>query len=447
MRITPRLRLQILVQNGAFVALLIVLATLLAYVAQTHRFERDLTQSTRNTLAPQTREVLGKFQGPLHITIYAMSGDPRGDQAKQIRDFLAPYIHIKPDIDISVIDPRQEPKLAQAAGITLPGQSVIEYNQRSEHISDYTEQGLLNTFSRLLRGGDRLIMSLQGDGERSLNGIANFDLGEFGKQLAARGFKINTLNLGIAQEVPANLNVLIIANPQVDLNAAQVQKIQRYLQQGGDVLWLVDNEPLHGLQPIADQLGVALTPGVVWDPSAVQLRGQPTMAIASAYGEHAVTHNFQINTAFPFARRILTKENSGWHATRLVEVAQRGWLETGKLDNHFDQPNDIAGPINIALALERDINNRSQRIVVVGSGNFLANAYLGNAGNLDLGVNMINWLAGDDALVSLQPRPALDTNLQLTRSAQYVILFGFLIILPAAFISAGFAIWWRRRKG
>ena len=80
----------------------------------------------------------------------------------------------------------------------------------------------------------------------------------------------------------------------------------------------------------------------------------------------------------------------------------------GKLDDKitFDKGRDVPGPVNIAVALERNVNDRTQRVVVVGNGSFLANTFLGNGGNLDLGVNMINWLAGDDALIAIQPRPS-----------------------------------------
>ena len=120
----------------------------------------------------------------------------------------------------------------------------------------------------------------------------------------------------------------------------------------------------------------------------------------------------------------------------------------GKLDGTiaFDKARDVPGPVNIAVALERNINERAQRVVVVGNGHFVSNQFLGNGGNLDLGVNLINWLAGDDAMITLQPRPSVDSSLELGRGAQYVILFGFLIFLPLAFAGTGVLIWWRRRK-
>ena len=437
-----------LLQNSVFVLLLIALAALIAFFAREYRTEYDLTQNARNTISPQTRDVLGKLSGPVKITVFATRQDVRGDARKQVRDFLAPYQRIRPDIAVTFVDPREEPKLAQAAGIRVNGESVIEYNLKSEHLTEYNEQSLVNSLMRLARSGDRLVMVLEGHGERRLSGTANHDLGEFGKQLAAKGFKTNSLNLAVAQDVPANASMLVIASPQVDLQPAEVQKIKQYVQKGGNLLWLIDPEPLRGLQPVSELLGLVLGPGTVVDPDAARLNASPTVAIAASYGRHAITDNFRLNTVFPLARQIGVTEGGDWRITRLVEVAPRGWLEMGKLDATiaFDKARDVPGPVNIAVALERTIKERAQRVVVVGNGNFLANTFVGNGGNLDLGINMINWLAGDDALIAIQPRPSLDSGLELGRGAQYLILFGFLIFLPLAFVSMGVMIWWRRRK-
>ena len=448
MQITSRLRTRMLMQNGMFVVLLIALATLLAFFAREYRVEYDLTQNARNTVSVQTREVLAKLGGPVKVTVFATRQDARGDARKQVQDFLVQYQRIKPDITVNFVDPREEPKLAQAAGIRVNGEAVIDYNQKSEHLTDYNEQSFVNLLMRLARGGERLVMALEGHGERRLSGVANHDLGEFGKQLAAKGFKTNSLNLAVAQEVPANASMLLIASPQVDLQPAETQKIRQYVQKGGNLLWLIDPEPLRGLQPVAELLGLTLGPGTVVDPDAAKLNASPTVAIAANYGRHAITDNFRLNTVFPFARQIGVTDGGDWRATRLIEVAPRGWVKMGKLDGTiaFDKARDVPGPVNIAVALDRNVNERAQRVVVVGNGSFLANTFLGNGGNLDLGVNVINWLAGDDTLIAIQPRPSLDSGLELGRGAQYLILFGFLIFLPLTFAGTGVLIWWRRRK-
>ena len=131
-------------------------------------------------------------------------------------------------------------------------------------------------------------------------GVANHDLGEFGKQLGARGFKTNALNLAIAQEVPANASMLLIANPQVELQPAEVAKITQYVQKGGNLLWLIDTEPLRGLQPIAEALGLTLGPGTVVDPDAARVNAAPTIAVSaelwapSDYGQFPAQHDLPV---------------------------------------------------------------------------------------------------------------------------------------------------------
>ena len=106
----------------------------------------------------------------------------------------------------------------------------------------------------------------------------------------------------------------------------------------------------------------------------------------------------------------------------------------------------MAGPITIAVTLTRNIQDREQRIVVAGSGHFLANTYLGNGSNLDFGINLINWLTGDEELIVIQPRATLDSNLILSESELTLIVIGFLVLLPVLFLVSGTVIWWRHRR-
>ena len=82
---------------------------------------------------------------------------------------------------------------------------------------------------------------------------------------------------------------------------------------------------------------------------------------------------------------------------------------------------------------------------MVGDGDFLANAYLHNSGNQDLGVRLVEWLSQDDLMVGVASRTAIDNRLDL-KDWHTVIGFGFLIVLPIAFAMNGLLIWWRRRR-
>ena len=448
MKMNRKVRLGLLIQNGLFVVLLIGFAMAIVWVTKDVKTQWDLTQGQRNTLSQASIDVLKQVTGPVNVTAYATAQDAEGDARKVVATFLASYQRAKKDFLLTFVDPRDQPQKAQAAGVRANGELVVEYNGRSEHLTNLTEQDLTNLLLRLVRSAERQVSYLDGHGERKLDGRANHDLGDFGAQLGVKGFKTSALNLAVAPEVPDNVAVLIIASPRVDLLSGEVIKIKRWIAKGGNLLWLIDNDSLHGLQGLGDELGLSLTSGTVIDPRAGGLKLPATFALATGYGQHSITQNSTVTSVFPYARRIAASEGTKWRFTPLVDVAQDGWLETGGIDDNvaFDRNKDMRGPIVAAAALERSVGDRKQRVVVTGSGHFLANQFIGTLGNLDLGINMINWLAGDEALITVQPRTRSDLTLDLTRSGLALLGFGFLLVLPLTLLICGGVIWWRRRK-
>lgn len=451
MQISKNVRWQLLAQGGVFVVLLLVAAGLLAWVAREYRAEWDVTANARNTLSQGTQDALRQFAGPVNITVYAMAKDGGGnDVHRLLQEKLRPWQRIKPDLAITMVDPRDDPKRANAAGLRSPNELVIEHNGRTEHLplENFNEQNFVNALMRLSRTSTTVLYWLDGHGERKLDGAGNHDLGEFGRQLQMKGYKFTSLNLSNAQDVPRNAAALLIASPQTDLQDAEAAKVRAFVEAGGNLLWLIDPEPLRGLDPLAELLGLVLTPGTVVDPSLKPRSGPPTLAVGANYARHPITTAFRLNTLFPGSRQIGAAEREGWRMTPLIDVAQRGWVETGKLDEQpvFDEARDFRGPINIATAFERTMAERQQRVVVVGNGNFLSNAFLGNGGNLQLGVAMLNWLSGDDKMIAIPPRPAADAQINIDQTMLYLIAFTFLLALPLVFALTGVVVWWRRRK-
>jgi ABC-type uncharacterized transport system involved in gliding motility auxiliary subunit len=438
-------------RNLLFVLLLLGAASGLGYLAVHYHIQRDVTYNAGNSLDPGSVEVLAQLNSPVTVTVYATEQDARlGDLRKIIRDFLSLYQRYKPDIQLVFIDPEKEPEKARAAQIRFNGEMVIEYAGRSEHLTKINEQIVTSTLLRLAHTRDQTVMYLDGHGERKLDGIANFDLGSlFGAKLKQNGFHLSSLNLALAQEVPNNVSVLVITQPQLDLMPGEVDKLLRYVDRGGNLLWLVDAEPLHGLERLAEKLDLLLPPGIVVDPAATEMKAPATWSLGATYPPHAITHDFNLTTAFPSARPLLWNENPDWQHTVLVEAAARGWVsrKVPKKDLPvFDKLHDTPGPVVIAMALQRNINSREQRIVVVGNGAFLSNSFAGNGGNVDLGMNMVNWLAGEEHLITQQLRPAKDSKLELNATQLRFISIGFLLGLPLLLGGVGIFIWWKRRR-
>jgi hypothetical protein len=194
--------------------------------------------------------------------------------------------------------------------------------------------------------------------------------------------------------------------------------------------------------------------------SAAQYGADAKVAFASAYGDHPITRSFQLRTLFPEAREVDAKASFdfGWKVGRLVDVAPNGWLESEPIEAgvknkkvSFDVETDKRGPINIGVALERTYGKKGQRVVVMGNANFLSNTFITNGGNLDFGINIVNWLAGDDELITIQPMPLKDANVTIPntdsgRAIAWIVFHGFQYFIPLGFIVAGFWFWWSRRK-
>ncbi|MDD4913140.1 MAG: GldG family protein [Sideroxydans sp.] len=405
----------------------------------------DVTQNALNSLDQGSVDALKQLNEPLKITVYVAEQDAQlGDVRKLVTDFVGMYQRYKTDISLTFVDPVKEPDAVRQSGIRGNGEMVVDYAGRREHIITLNQQTLTSALLRLARSKDQLMMYVTGHGERKLDGVANHDLGEFGKRLSQNGYRIAPLNLSIAQDVPSNVGVLLITHPQADFFPGETDKVMRHIEQGGNVLWLIDAEPLRGLEPLAEQLGITLTPGVVVDPAAHDVNAPTDWTLGTGYAPHAITQNFDLITVFPFARALGTEDSSNWEHHVLVEGATNGWVSASH-STKFDKRNDTPGPVNLAIALQREVAGHEQRIVVIGSGAFLSNAYSGNGGNLDLGINILNWLSGEERLITLSPRTTQDGTLTLSRNMLLFMSVGLLVAFPFILIAIGGRLWWLRR--
>ena len=454
MRVTRKSRFQVSFQNAVFVLLFLAAMGLLAALSTQYVYEADWTYGQRNSLSPASVQLLKTLDKPLTFTAYVRGDSPLKDP---LRRFVSKYQRIKPDTTLKLVDTDREPDAARAAGITADGELEVGYAGRSEKLTQINEAELGNAIQRLARSSERYVVFLTGEGERDPLGPHNFDLGDFGKQLQDKGFKVQTLDLPANPTIPQNTSVLVIAGPQVSLLPGMVTIIRDYVKRGGNLLWLGDPGSLYGLEPLARDLGVSFGAGTILDMNG-QLFGinDPKLVFVTKYGEDSgITKDFSIATVFPAATSLDADKDSGWAADAFLKTLPKSWLETGKLEgevNYDPKRGDKLGPLAIGLALTRSLKAAKdqpageQRVVVTGDGDFLSNSYLGNGGNLQLGLNIFNWLAHDDSYISINPRPAPDLTLMLTPLQQGLIGFGFLLALPLLLLAAGIGVWLRRRR-
>jgi ABC-type uncharacterized transport system involved in gliding motility auxiliary subunit len=430
-----------------FYLLLAAAVGLAGWLSLSYQLQWDWTASGRNSLSESTGTLLSRLEGPLEITAFAPESPVL---RKGIADLVEPYRQARPDIRFGFVDPQLEPERTRTLGIKVAGELLVQYQGRREQLRRLSEQTLSNAIERLMRRGDQWVVYLNGHGERSLEGQANYDLGDFGKELQRKGFQVRELDLGATPDVPDNTALLVIAGPRVEPLAGEWKLVQDYLDRGGDLLWLTDPDDAVSRAPLARLFGVQVLPGMIIDRNAVALGIQdPAVALVTGYPEHPATRDFEQLTLFPQAAALETSVPEGWAAQPLLRTLERTWthigpVEPGRIPERAAA--DRLGPLSIGHALSRDGPRGEQRVLVIGDGDFISNAYLGNAGNLDLGLDLVRWAAGEDRLLNIPAKTAIDLELRLSRAALMVIGFGFLLVLPLALASTGALIAWRRRR-
>jgi ABC-type uncharacterized transport system involved in gliding motility auxiliary subunit len=438
-----------------FALILLVAAGAIGYLSTHYAHESDWTANGRTSLSAESRAVLASLSGPVDIVSYA---NPQGDLRQTVAGFLQRYQTAKPDLTLHFVDPQLDPAKMRELGITVDGALILHYKGREQRLDELSERSLTNALERLVRGNDRIVAFVTGDGERRADGQANADLGTFIAQLEGRGMRAVPLNFTQVSTVPEHADLVVLASPSLALPSGAVQALIAYVQGGGNLLWLTEpaNEDL-GLKPLADALGVHVLPGVLIDGSGNALGLQDPRQIALGdYPSQAITQGFTLVTLFPQVSALAQVGQAQWAVKPFLRSSAQSWTEFQPIDNtkpsdiRFDAAaGELKGPLDFGFALSRlspSPDKSEQRAVVIGDGDFLSNTFLGNGGNRALGERVFDWLLGDDKLVNLPPRGAPDRLLQISQTELNVVSFGFLVALPVLLLLIGSFIVWRRRR-
>jgi ABC-type uncharacterized transport system involved in gliding motility auxiliary subunit len=452
-KLNQRVRLQIRVQSGIFLLLFVALLALLAWLSQRYPVTIDMSTNQRNSLSQETVRMLEQIDTPIDLTLFI---SPINERKPTLEKLFKRYQQLQPNIRVQSLNPDLHPDLLRIHDIRYDGEVLLQYDGRNEKVSQISEANVSNAIQRLLRRGERWLVFLKGHGERNPYGEANHDYSQFATQLAGKGYTIEDLTLSQIGSIPDNTDVLVLAGPRVALLPGEIRLLQEYIDGGGNFLWLADPEQaMEGLEMLGENLATGFVPGIIADPNS-QLMGLERIdfTLVGEYPRHPITSNLTSLSLFPKAQAIEFYGDENWQRQNFLQSDSRSWNETGDMQGDVykgDNDDEISGPLTIGMSLARSKQDSDgqvfeQRVVIVGDADFVANSYLGNGSNLEIGINIINWLSHDDRLISISPRPAPDTRLELSPPEQLAIAIFFLLALPLGLLVSGLRIWLKRRK-
>ncbi|HEX6938109.1 MAG TPA: Gldg family protein [Longimicrobiales bacterium] len=307
------------------------------------------------------------------------------------------------------------------------------------------------------------------------------------REALAGRYQVRTIDLAgdsVPTLTPDSFRVVVLAGPEQELGAEAVAALERYLDAGGAGLLLLEGgvvdprapfaRPVEsGLDSLLARRGVELASGMVYDLRSNErvslgqrgifnlIAPYPLWPIVLPAGDHALTRGLEALTlgwATAFEITDSTTARPLWTTTEFGGLRDvSGPIMPESLDLDPDPAalaprvvaavvdgtaarrgeDDAASPADTAAA-ERD-DGAGGRLVVVGDADFLNDDFVrGNPQNLAFAANAVDWLAQDDALISIRSKDRTPPPLILESEAQQAALkWGNLLGVPLLFVLGG----------
>jgi ABC-type uncharacterized transport system involved in gliding motility auxiliary subunit len=273
--------------------------------------------------------------------------------------------------------------------------------------------------------------------------------------------------LAMTGEIPADCDVLVIAGPQTHLSKKEEDLIQKYLEQGGDALFLVENvivttsdKPLTAAQKkrkpsmngILNQWGLQIGDDIVID-TANHVGSDAGSPATKNYTKHeSLTQD--LDYSFYVRPRSITVIEGRRESLRLASIVSTeskdaSWGETDRtLNIKFTPGEDVPGPVAIGVvAMEEKTGDETSdtRIIVFTDADFLSNAFLEQYSHAKLGLNILNWLSEADYQAFMGETQFTEVQrLDLTSKQKRIIIL-ILLLMPLLIAGGGVRTWVRRR--
>ncbi len=421
-----------------FLTLLCACILLAARLSRIHDIQWDISRNQHNTLSKASQQILGTIEGSIAITAYA----PEYPVLRaRIRHQVMRFQRQHAALSLTFIDPLQHPGQSERLGIRQHGELLIEANGRSEHVRQLDESGIAQALSRLALRGEHWIVNLRGHGESELHDNDHNGLSAFATRLQQQGYKTIDLDPLQTSSIPDNTALLVSAGAVHDYPPTVTRQIQKYLQQGGRLLWLAEHQLPAKLAP---GLESGLLPGVIVDAAAAAKGySSPAHAILNEFPQQLLNQIPGQAAILPGAHGLRVAAREDWKVNARLRTGASSWNETGPVKGRIRQDanaGEHAGPLSAIIAL----SNQHNRIVISGDRDFLNNQYLGRGGNQALALGLVHWLTDNSALPN--QTHAFDQHINWSTKLAATIAGLAMIGLPLLYISLGLLIRWRRQR-
>jgi ABC-2 type transport system permease protein len=479
----------------------------------------DVTENKTNTISRETQKIIKELgDDPLEVTGYANlfggfieDGNPQSYQ-KNINEW-APYVRFKHNIKLKTVMYYDTLGMGNSLMKSNPGKTLaqiadkaakngdmslddfkrpeeirkmidlskepnyyimqLKYKGRktflrvfpdNEHWPSETE--ISAALKRLMNAKMPKILFVTGNLERDINKIGDREyraltnLKSFRNSLLNQGFDVDTISL-VNGVIPTDISALVLADPKIALSSSAQLKLQKYIDEGGNLL--ISGEPGKQaiLNPLLKQFGVQLMNGAIVQQSRDL---QPDLAApfltsvgGGIFAPLKQAHHDSIIVSMPTAAALSIESTKAFTVKPLlITDARKSWLKKDQFKNDsatvlFEpEKGDIKQPFPLAASITRNLNGKEQRIIVSGDADLMSNIELNRfnmrTANFAFNTGLFSWLSyGQFPISSFRPMPK-DILVLVTKDQVKNLRIVLIWVLPGILLAIGSVILIRRKR-
>jgi len=435
----------------------------------------DFTQDKLYTLSDESKNLVKDIDKDITVYFFGLE-----DENNTAMNFVKQYAEANEKIKIEVVKLAERPDLAQKYNIeSEPTQVIVvvacgekekilsasdfyTYDTTTYETIDITEEKLTNAILDVTTEEKPVVYFLTGHGEYS----TTKEMVSFATLLENEIMEVKTLDL-LKASFPEKCDTLIIATPSKDFADTEVEAITKYINKGGNILWMQDasleERKLPNVQKILDLYGITFHKGVLLEQDDSKMLLQNPQLIIPTITPHTITEDIYASEGVMFASSgKLTIADS----TKLEELKvtvnefihsseKAFYRDNFNLTSFTKQSNEEAAAYTIGAECVKKINDEISSKCVVYADNYFATDATITAGNQyiymmqlynnkDLALNTVAYLTEKEDSIRLRKDTGTVTYTVTEQQDKIVksIIFG----VPILIVATGIVVWILRRR-
>lgn len=448
-------------------ALTVVVNILTGYLPESLR-SFDVTSNKIYTLTDQTKEFVRGLSED--IAVYVLVNEEYKDTnlditLKKIQD-LSEYI------TVTYVDPAANPLFySNYTDMEPTNNSLVIVGPKRSRVVDYNDIYTYEYYSYY----EYQITGYDGEGQvaAALSYVTTDEMpkiyvvdgheewmleNQFVQAVQKENIAYEILSLLRVDAVPDDAQAIILSAPLRDYSEEEADKIIAYLEKGGNAVIIPawTDEELPNFKRVLDFYGISLMDGIILEGDADNYYADiPYFLFPQIYDDEMTKSVSGTNVLVPYAKALVYDEQSdNIFYTPLLETGSNSYCKTyqggePQIMTDFAKADDDAdGPFVIALRADKYVADGlvSQMAVISSEQVFTEDADSVVPGNhVKLFGDMIGTLVEHENSVMLPVKYYSEALVFTTRTVTLVSVI-LILLLPGGCLTAGFIIWWKRRK-